>query len=459
MCLRDSTLFDAEKQFAVIVYCSVATLASIACFYAFGIRNALANYFSFGDALQVTKAAAASVLATTAITFALTRLETVPRSTPLVHALVLVAGLVAVRLAVRFASAASPHSAKWAGSAEEHVIVIGANRVAALFIDLLHRYSAGKSRVVAVLDEDGRVVGRAIARVRILGGPRDLESIIEEFKVHGIPVSRVVVTGSFEQVCPGSAEHVRSVCSAREIAVEALPLLAALSGPSPAVSSKEPGPLMGDLVSNRGYLIAKRAADIAISGAVLLAAMPLIAIVSIAVLIDIGAPVLFWQRRLGAKSGSFMIYKFRTLRAPFDSEGNPVPSEQRLSRVGRFLRTTHLDELPQLLNVAVGDMSLIGPRPLLPVDQPENPTIRLAVRPGITGWAQIHGGKNISIVDKNALDEWYVRNLSFRTDLKILVATALILFRGGSVEKWSGDAALAPVPVGSEASSSASAPA
>jgi lipopolysaccharide/colanic/teichoic acid biosynthesis glycosyltransferase len=89
-------------------------------------------------------------------------------------------------------------------------------------------------------------------------------------------------------------------------------------------------------------------------------------------------------------------------------------------------------------------MSLIGPRPLLPVDQPENPGIRLAVRPGITGWAQIHGGKNVSIAEKNALDEWYVRNMSLRTDLRILIKTAAILIRGGSLESWAGDAALGP---------------
>jgi lipopolysaccharide/colanic/teichoic acid biosynthesis glycosyltransferase len=166
------------------------------------------------------------------------------------------------------------------------------------------------------------------------------------------------------------------------------------------------------------------------------------ACISALVLLEIGSPVLFWQQRVGALGRNFLVYKFRTLRAPFDRRGRPLREDERLSTVGRLLRATHLDELPQLLNVLVGDMSLVGPRPLLPIDQPADPTVRLTVRPGMTGWAQIHGGKNISIAEKAALDEWYVRNLSLGLDLHIVIATVLHVMRGGSSESWAGDAAL-----------------
>jgi lipopolysaccharide/colanic/teichoic acid biosynthesis glycosyltransferase len=117
------------------------------------------------------------------------------------------------------------------------------------------------------------------------------------------------------------------------------------------------------------------------------------------------------------------VFKFRTLRAPYTRAGSKVPEEQRLNAGGRFLRATHLDELPQLWNILVGDMSLIGPRPLLPVDQPTGPSLRLAVRPGLTGWAQVHGGKLITPEEKNALDEWYIRNASLALDARIVLLT------------------------------------
>jgi lipopolysaccharide/colanic/teichoic acid biosynthesis glycosyltransferase len=102
----------------------------------------------------------------------------------------------------------------------------------------------------------------------------------------------------------------------------------------------------------------------------------------------------------------------------------------RLSAIGRFLRKCRFDEFPQLLNVLVGDMSLIGPRPLLPRDQPSNPTVRLSVRPGITGWAQVNGGNCLCVEEKDALDEWYIRNASLQLDLRIIFMTLVAVFRG-----------------------------
>src|SRR5262249_19648074 len=150
---------------------------------------------------------------------------------------------------------------------------------------------------------------------------------------------------------------------------------------------------------------------------------PLMLIAALLVLLDVGAPTLFWQERLGWNRRSFLIYKFRTLGAPFDSDGNPSFASREPSAIGRFLRSTRIDELPQLLNVLLGDMSLIGPRPLLPEDQPANTSLRLSVRPGITGWAQINGAKLVTKDEKERLDEWYVRNASFLVDMRIVLQT------------------------------------
>jgi lipopolysaccharide/colanic/teichoic acid biosynthesis glycosyltransferase len=125
-----------------------------------------------------------------------------------------------------------------------------------------------------------------------------------------------------------------------------------------------------------------------------------------------------------------VIFKLRTLRPPFDQLGRPIPEGERLSWVGTLLRRTRLDELPQLFNVLVGDMSLIGPRPLLPRDQPANPNVRLMIRPGITGWVQVNGGTLLTPNEKDALDEWYVRNASFWLDLRIILRTLRVMTCG-----------------------------
>lgn len=139
-----------------------------------------------------------------------------------------------------------------------------------------------------------------------------------------------------------------------------------------------------------------------------------------------GAGVFFLQERPGKDGKIFRIIKFKTMTDERDAEGNLLPDEQRLTRVGRFVRSTSIDELPQLLNVLKGDMSLIGPRPLLvqylPLYTPEQMR-RHEVRPGITGWAQVHGRNAISWQEKFKLDVWYVNHCTLGTDLKVVWLT------------------------------------
>jgi hypothetical protein len=118
------------------------------------------------------------------------------------------------------------------------------------------------------------------------------------------------------------------------------------------------------------------------------------------------------------------------MRPPHDRGGGRLSEANRQSRLGQFLRRTRLDELPQLYNILVGDMSFVGPRPLLPADQSPAFAARLAVRPGLTGWAQIKGGRELTASDKAALDIWYVRNASLRLDLRILFGTVAVICQG-----------------------------
>ncbi|HEV2866498.1 MAG TPA: sugar transferase [Allosphingosinicella sp.] len=179
----------------------------------------------------------------------------------------------------------------------------------------------------------------------------------------------------------------------------------------------------------------KRAFDIVVSGAALLAAWPLILLVAAAVRLRLGSPVLFRQVRPGLGGTPFTILKFRSMLDACHADGTPLADADRLTGFGRFLRSTSLDELPELWNVLRGDMSLVGPRPLLlqylDLYTPFQMR-RHEVRPGLTGWAQVNGRNTLSWADRFALDVWYVDHWSFALDLKILLLTvARVLGRRG----------------------------
>ncbi len=175
----------------------------------------------------------------------------------------------------------------------------------------------------------------------------------------------------------------------------------------------------------------KRALDLLVAslGAVILS--PLILLVAILVRIFLGSPVIFRQQRPGYKERPFHLYKFRTMTEARDAGGELLPDSARLTRLGRFLRGLSLDELPELLNILRGDMSLVGPRPLLmeylPLYSPEQRR-RHEVHPGVTGWAQVHGRNELDFPARFAMDVWYVAHWSFWLDLKILLLTIWKVF-------------------------------
>ena len=180
------------------------------------------------------------------------------------------------------------------------------------------------------------------------------------------------------------------------------------------------------------YLFVKRVIDMIISGIGLIILSPLLVIISLVILMQMGMPILLKQMRPGLNGKPFHMYKFRTMTDERDEQGNPLSDEQRLTRLGRFLRSTSLDELPELFNVLKGDMSLVGPRPLLmqylECYTPEQAR-RHEVKPGITGWAQVNGRNAITWEEKFVLDVWYVDNWSFWLDIQILAMTVVKVFK------------------------------
>ena len=178
-------------------------------------------------------------------------------------------------------------------------------------------------------------------------------------------------------------------------------------------------------------MLIKRLFDIIVSALGLIALAPVLLVLILLVRIKLGSPVLFSQQRPGLNDKPFRMLKFRSMTMEADASGNLLPDHIRLNRLGRVLRATSLDELPGLINVLKGDMSLVGPRPLLmaylELYTPEQAR-RHEVRPGITGWAQVNGRNAISWEEKFKLDVWYVDNQSFWLDIKILLLTVKKVF-------------------------------
>ena len=175
----------------------------------------------------------------------------------------------------------------------------------------------------------------------------------------------------------------------------------------------------------------KRAFDIVFSACWLIGFAPLLLVVAILVRLRLGSPVLFVQERPGLRAKPFRMVKFRTMTDARGPDGALLPDEQRLTAFGKFLRSTTLDEFPEMWNVLIGDMSVVGPRPLLMRYVARYDSFqarRMEVRPGVTGWAQVNGRNSLSWEEKFTLDVWYVDHRSFWMDMKIVVMTFFRVF-------------------------------
>ncbi|AAU25132.1 sugar transferase [Bacillus licheniformis] len=185
-------------------------------------------------------------------------------------------------------------------------------------------------------------------------------------------------------------------------------------------------------------MLAKRFFDLALSVILLVALSPAMILTACLIRWKIGSPVLFRQTRPGLNGEPFTLYKFRTMTDERDAAGNLLSDEKRLTKTGRLIRKTSLDELPQLINVIKGDLSLVGPRPLLMEYIPlytKRQWRRHEVKPGITGWAQINGRNKVTWEEKFELDVWYVDHRSFLLDLKILLLTVVKVLKSEGVSQ------------------------
>lgn len=447
--LRDNLEFSSERLVALLPYLGLTVLVAAPVLSVAGLDRSIWRLSAMPDYTRVLAAVGITVIAAVTLSFVVYRLEGVPRSLPILQAIVaaflLIGGRALFRLrhAGRQRATATLPTNSLANGAPENVLVVGLNRVTELYLQSVAEFASGRLKVIGLLGRTKRHTGRLVLQHPILGTPEQVANVVQDLEIHGVFVDRVVVTVDFARL---SAQAQAALLALERTSGRTLDLfgermnfdggerreLGRLSQPV-SIAGERPAFAFAiderDALVRRPYWRLKRILDVVGASVLLVALLPAALLVALLVAVDVGLPATFWQQRPGRDGRPFKLYKFRTMAAAHDAQGRRLADEDRLSAIGRFLRRTRLDELPQLCNILSGEMSFVGPRPLLPVDQPSAYSARLLVRPGLTGWAQVKGGRAISSADKAALDVWYVRNASLALDLEILIRTLpMVLF-------------------------------
>jgi lipopolysaccharide/colanic/teichoic acid biosynthesis glycosyltransferase len=449
--LRDNFDIFQDKIPDLIPFISISLGVASIVFLLGGLDRTLWRYSSVADYLQIIVLSILVVLMTVVLTFVINRLEGVARSLPVLQAVLIAGVLISARGTARFWFVRQIHrngSGRVNGHPCETVLVAGVNAVSELFLRSVQEFAPQQVRVAGILAENPMLRGRAVQQRRVLGTIEELHSVLGSLEVHGVAVDRIVVATATDRLSPLALDALLEVEKSSDIVIHFLSERLGFEDSSrlpPVVLGQEGTTAHEEQVlaavprvhhvnsAGKPFWTLKRMVDAFVAAFLVIILAPLATLVALVVALDVGFPLIFWQQRPGLHGRPFKLYKFRTMSAPHDKHSRRVPDEQRLSVVGRVLRRTRLDELPQLYNVLVGDMSFVGPRPLLPCDQSPDYAARLSVRPGITGWAQVNGGRIVAPLDKAILDIWYVTNASFVLDLKIAFRTAQMVLFGDRI--------------------------
>lgn len=429
--LRDPGFLSPERIDIALTYTAMSVAWSIAAMFIFQIHRSIGRYLSPAEALYILGFCATIVAGTTVTSFILSRLDTIPRSFPVLHFITMAVAHLLVRAwsHQRNVTRSRRRLSGSVGKRNRNAIIFGCNRLAWFYIRMLDTFSDGSQKVVALLDDRPNYWGRTLSGRIVAGSHERLPALIDEYAVHGIEIDTLVVASLDESDYESHRADVERLCGELNLQILHLPH---------ALGLREPGALMTahdaaeapNLPELSGYWRVKRWIDFVVAAISCLSLVPIFALVIVAVWYDVGSPVFFWQQRIGQNGEPIYVFKFRTLRAPFDKNGKKLNDAERLSPCGRWIRRTRLDELPQLWNILTGEMSFIGPRPLLKIDHPEDDQLRTLVPPGITGYAQVVGGRLITSEEKSALDDWYVLNASLRVDARLVAKTVRFLILG-----------------------------
>jgi lipopolysaccharide/colanic/teichoic acid biosynthesis glycosyltransferase len=450
--VRENFEITRESFTGLVPYVLLTLAVAVPVVTVSGLNRTIWRLSTMPDYVRVVIAVVVIVLASLALAFAYNRLDGVARSLPVLQTIVMACALVGVRVLIRLRHALRKRQ-RSANSGQpldhgalEIVLVVGLNRITELYLLSAAEFAADRIRIAGILGNSERHTGRLVQQHKILGAPEEVESVLQDLEVHGVSVDRIVVTSAFEHLSSNARKALLEIERTSGIKLELfaewtkldLPMnTRGRSASSPPSEDGRPAFSFSgvdlDALAHRPYWRVKRVIDLAGAACLLVVTGPIALLVAVLVTIDVGWPVVFWQERPGRGGRPFKLYKFRTMATAHDLLGRRLPDAERQTFLGQIIRRTRLDELPQLFNILVGEMSFVGPRPLLPVDQPSAFGARLLVRPGLTGWAQVQGGRKVTASDKAALDVWYVRNASLRLDVTILWRTVLVVIFGERV--------------------------
>jgi lipopolysaccharide/colanic/teichoic acid biosynthesis glycosyltransferase len=451
--LRDNFEFSIARLLEVAPYFVCTIIASMFALPLFGVNRTFWRLSNISEYFRLATALLTITVASVAMSFAVNRLEDVPRSLPFLQFYLSVTLLVGARVLYRLRHARRRSRRKAMTPlkvvdepAREAVLLVGLSPLTETYLQLVAELAPRRIKIAGILGQSARHVGRLVAAHKVLGLPEELERVVSELAVNGVAIDRVVITASSASLSRKAREAIANVERAGTVRVrylsedlgfESAPERHLSDDRSYAQGSLDGRPLKFEIqpeqlqmMERRRYWGVKRALDIAASLFLLAVSLPVLIVIGLAVGLTMGWPPLFWQQRPGLGGRPFNLHKFRTMRPAISEDGRRIPDAERVSQLGEILRRTRLDELPQLFNILRGDMSFVGPRPLLPRDQDDSYRARLLVRPGLTGWAQVVGGREISAEDKAALDVWYVRNAGIWLDLAVVLRTILIIFGG-----------------------------
>lgn len=422
--LRGNELLLAPRHVAyVISTLPLLALSTVVAILLFGSHRAIWRYLGIPEIIRLAQMTLCAVLFFQLGQFLVDRLDGMPRAVPPLQFLVMMFLMLTSRIAYgELLRRAGPS----AGSLGKPVLLIGSGDGAALFIRLHQLGGQHEFQPVGILC-DLVLNNRSIAGVPVLGDLADFDRVVANLRVQGMPPAAIVITRPHHELGYAATNALIEKAAAAGITTTELPDLMRFKGGI----RESLTPALPTAVNV--YPRLKRAFDIAISASVLVATAPVLAIAAIAVALFIQRPVLFVQRRPGLAGRPFKLFKFRTMRDPLDADGNRLTDEERTPLAGRLLRRTRLDEMLQFWNVLMGDMAIIGPRPLVAADldaMPDKGEARSRSRPGITGWAQVNGGHQLTPEEKLALDLYYNEHASPGFDARIVWRTIMMILFG-----------------------------
>jgi lipopolysaccharide/colanic/teichoic acid biosynthesis glycosyltransferase len=457
LALRENFAVDAGQWWAFVPYLCITLAVAGPILVVFQLNRSIWRFSGLSDYVRAVGATVLIVIAAMAIGFVVNRLDGVARSLPVLQGMVTAVGLVGARVLSRVLH----HRRRRADradvvslpSANDTVLLLGWGSVTELFLRSAAELGNGAVQIAGILTPNERHVGRSVLSTRVLGTPENILEVIAELDVHGIHVGRVVIATPFDRLSDPARRMLLELEQTTDVRLDffAERLFGTPSAtPSRDVDERTAESSVGQALRSadfgisdeeirhllgRPYWRLKRTIDAAVALILLIVLLPLTLLVAFIVALDVGLPLLFVQQRPGLRGARFSLYKFRTMGASHSIDGARIPDAGRVSKVGALLRRTRLDELPQLFNILIGDMSFVGPRPLVAREQSADTLVRLLVKPGLTGWAQVRGGREVSVADKTALDLWYVRHASLTLDLKIAAATVPMVLFGERVDR------------------------